>query len=294
MSFFRRKPQAPVLPQGVTEAWSTDEKKVIVTIPFDASGRDASETADALSNSVIATVNAIQAGEFGHSIPEGVTGASVMVQVHTGTDKLGDIPTKTLDILRERVGKAMEIVVVTDPAPEITDADESPAAAFTAPDIPRTGPNGEKLGLWASLKAAAEEQARASQATQGVHPAAVIEPRADLDPAYFAWDEENNALRADVVLLAESDTDAQTEADINFLVTQTISSLTAPETLALIPEGNTDYGIWLTVALNDDAAGPLTRKKLEQGEDQFADTRVDFVVMIEPREQIEEMITGQD
>lgn len=287
MNFFRRKPQVPPLPQGVSESWDAQARQVVVNIPLDASGKDASAIADTLSDSVIATVQAVQSGEFGHTIPEGTTGATVRVQVHTGTTPLGEIPSQTLEILRERVGKSMEIVVHTDPLPEGTIvADDAPEAPFV-PQIQRTGPNGEKLGLWASLKAAAEEQAAQVQAQQ---PA--LTPTEGLDPAYFTWDEENNALRAEVVLLAKENQDRQTQTDVNFLVEQTIASLGAPDTKALIPEGNTDYGIWLTVAINDDAVGPLTRKKLEQGEDQFAGTRIDFVVMIEPRAAIEEMIAG--
>lgn len=289
MNFFRRKPQAHAVPEGVTETWSPEDKKVIVTIPFDATGRDASETADSLSNSVIATVNAVQAGEFGHSIPEGVSGATVMVQVYTGITPLGELPKQTLEILRERVGKAMEISVLTDPAPEGTEVPAADAAsAPIIPSVPRVGPNGEKLGLWASLKAAAEEQAAQVQAAQ----APALEPRADLEPAFFTWDSENTALRADIVLLGQAGADAQTKVDVNHLVEQTMASLTAPSTLELIPEGTTGYGIWLTVAVNEDAAGPLTRKKLEQGEEQFEGTRVDFVVMIEPREEIEKMLAG--
>jgi len=46
----------------------------------------------------------------------------------------------------------------------------------------------------------------------------------------------------------------------------------------------------LTVAVNEEAAGPKTRARLEQGEDQFEGTRVDFVVILEPRAAIEEML----
>lgn len=287
MNFFRRKPAGPLLPEEVFETWSAENKQVLVTIPFDATDRDASATSDKLSDAVIATVNAIQNGEFGHCIPEGTTGATVAVQVHTGITPLGPMPTRTLDILREQVGKAMEITVQTDPAPEgLIKEDDGPSAPFV-PQIPRTGANGEKLGLWASLKAAADQQS--VQVQENLTPLA---PRTDLAPAFFSWDEENDALRADVVLLAEADSDRQTQADVNFLVEKTIASLAAPSTLELIPEGNTQYGIWLTVAVNEDAAGPLTRKKLEQGEDQFDGTRIDFVVMIEPREVIEEMLAG--
>lgn len=287
MNFFRRKPAGPALPEEVFETWSAENKQVLVTIPFDATGRDTSVTSDKLSDAVIATVNAIQNGEFGHCIPEGTTGATVAVQVHTGSTPLGPMPTRTLEILREQVGKAMEITVQTDPAPEgLIKEDDGPAAPIV-PQIPRTGPDGEKLGLWASLKAAADQQS--VQVQESLTPLA---PRTDLAPAFFSWDEENNALRADVVLLAEADSDRQTQADVSFLVEQTIASLGAPSTLELIPAGNTEYGIWLTVAINEDAAGPLTRKKLEQGEDQFDGTRIDFVVMIEPREVIEEMLAG--
>lgn len=287
MNFFRRKPQVPSLPAGISESWDAQAKQVVVHIPLDATGKDSSVIADTLSDSVIATVQAVQAGEFGHTIPEGVTGATVRVQVDTGTTALGELPNRTLDILRERVGKSMEITVHTEPLPEGTIVDVETPDASMIPQISRTGPNGEKLGLWASLKAAAEEQAAQVQAQQ---PA--LTPTEGLDPAFFTWDEENNALRAEIVLLAKENADRQTQTDINHLVEQTIASLGAPDTKALIPEGNKDYGIWLTVAVNDDAVGPLTRKKLEQGEDQFAGTRVDFVVMIEPRAAIEEMLAG--
>lgn len=287
MNFFRRKPQVPSLPAGISESWDAQAKQVVVHIPLDATGKDSSVIADTLSDSVIATVQAVQAGEFGHTIPEGVTGATVRVQVDTGTTALGELPNRTLDILRERVGKSMEITVHTEPLPEGTIVEEETPNESMIPQISRTGPNGEKLGLWASLKAAAEEQAAQVQAQQ---PA--LTPTEGLDPAFFTWDEENNALRAEIVLLAKENADRQTQTDINHLVEQTIASLGAPDTKALIPEGNKDYGIWLTVAVNDDAVGPLTRKKLEQGEDQFAGTRVDFVVMIEPRAAIEEMLAG--
>ncbi|XBH20543.1 hypothetical protein V5R04_09875 [Jonesiaceae bacterium BS-20] len=287
MNFFRRKPQVSSLPADISESWDAQAKQIVVHIPLDATGKDSSVIADTLSDSVIATVQAVQAGEFGHTIPEGVTGATVRVQVDTGTTALGELPNRTLDILRERVGKSMEITVHTEPLPEGTIVEEETPNESMIPQIPRTGANGEKLGLWASLKAAAEEQAAQVQAQQ---PA--LTPTEGLDPAFFTWDEENNALRAEIVLLAKENADRQTQTDINHLVEQTIASLGAPDTKALIPEGNKDYGIWLTVAVNDDAVGPLTRKKLEQGEDQFAGTRVDFVVMIEPRAAIEEMLAG--
>lgn len=298
MGLFSRKKRGPEMPEGVTESWNDDEKAVVVSIPFDARGLP-TEVADRLSDDVIGTVGAVQAGEFGYSIPEGVTGAKVRVEINTGATPLGEVPLKTVEILRERLGKSMDLTVTTDPAAIAkAEADAAEAAAKKAaapgmPDLPRYDENGKKLSLWQSMKLAAEQAAE--QQTAAIAAAApMIEPRADLEPAEYYWDDAEGILRADIVLLGEEDADSQTAVDVNYLVEATLANLGLPETQSLVPEGNTDYEIGLTVAVNDDAVGPITRGKLREGEEQFEGTRVDFVVMFEPREIIEAMIDGED
>lgn len=294
MGLFRKKKTAEV-PQGTTEYWSQDDQAVVVSIPFDASNGLPSEVADRLSNDVIATVGAVQRGEFGHSIPAGVTGAKVKIEVNTGATVLGEVPLHTIEILRESLGKSMEISVETDPeaveAARVAKEEKSSSGSTAMPELPKYGPNGEKLSIWQAMKLAAEQQAAAQQ--EGVAAPAQTEklaPRADLEPAVFTWNETDGALRADIVILGEDGADAQTEADVAHLVSATLGSLSAPATLAVVPEGAGTYDIQLTVAVNEEAAGTRTRARLEQGEDQFEGTRVDFVVMIEPRSAIEEML----
>lgn len=297
MGLFSRKNRGPALPHDVTESWSQSDNAVVVSIPFDARGLP-SEVADRLSDDVIATVGAVQNGEFGYSIPEGVTGAKVRVEVNTGATTLGEVPMHTIEILRDRLGQAMELTVYTDPAAvEKARVEAEEAAAKKAgapagmPDLPRYDENGKKLSLWQSMKLAAE-QATEQQNVAAAAAAPNIDPRADLEPAEFVWDEERNALCADIVLLGEDEADSQTAVDVNYLVEETLATLGTPEVKALIPEGNTDYEIRLTVAVNDDAVGPITRQKLREGEDQFEDTRIDFVVLYEPREMIESWLEG--
>jgi hypothetical protein len=292
MGLFSRKNRGPKLPDGVTESWSDSDKAVVVSIPFDARGLP-SEVADRLSDDVIATVGAVQNGEFGYCIPEGVSGAKVRVEVNTGATALGEVPTHTIEILRERLGQAMELTVATDAAAVAkakADAEEAAAKAASPagmPELPRYDENGKKLSLWQSMKLAAEQQTAATASA-----APEIDPRADLEPAEWIWVEESNALRADIVLLGEEHADSQTSVDISYLIESTLTNIGTPEVRGLIPEGNTDYEIWLTIAVNDDAVGPITRQKLHDGEDQFENTRVDFVVMYESREMIEDMLAG--
>ncbi len=296
MGLFSRKRRGPALPEGVTEAWSEKDAAVVVSIPFDARGIPG-EVADRLSDDVIATISAIQNGEFGYSIPEGFTGARVRVEVNTGATPLTEVPLHTIEILRERLGQSMELEVVTDPeaiARAKAEAEAAAAQKAAAPgmrDLPRYDENGKKLSLWESMKLAAEQAADAQTAAVAAA-APKIEPRADLEPAQFVWSDEDNALRADIVLLGEEHADSQTAVDINYLVESTLATLGTEEVTSQIPSGNTDYEIWLTVAVNDDAVGPLTRGKLREGEEQFEGTRVDFVVMYETREMIEDMLAG--
>lgn len=298
MGLFSRKNRGPQMPNGVTESWNEADQAVVVSIPFDARGLP-SEVADRLSDDVIATVAAVQNGEFGYSIPDGVTGAKVRVEVNTGATTLSEVPQHTIEILRERLGKSMELSVATDPAAvaqaEKEAADEAIRKAATPqmPDLPRYDENGKKLSLWQSMKLAAEQAADQQNAALAAA-APKIDPRADLEPAEYYWDEESSKLRADIVLLGEEEADSQTSVDINYLVESTLALLGAPETLALVPAGNNDYEIELTVAVNDEAVGPITRAKLREGEEQFEGTRVEFVVMYEPREIIEAMINGED
>ncbi|WP_435300469.1 hypothetical protein [Timonella sp. A28] len=292
MGLFRRKQTVSAIPAGVTEYWSDEDTSVVVSIPFDASGRDESHVADDLSNAVIATIGGIQSGDFGHCIPEGVSGARVKVEVNTGGTVLGPLSLHTLDILRERLGKSMSIDVKTDPqaveAAEKAREEEAKKPTPGMPELPKYDADGKKLSIWQSMKLAAEQQAQAANTASDS--AASVSPREDLSPAVFTWNETDGALRADIVVLGEAGADAQTQADVSHLVERTLGSLNAAETLAVVPDGASGYDIQLTVAVNEDAAGPLTLAKLEQGENQFAGTRVDFVVIVDSRSAIEEMI----
>lgn len=257
---FSRKPAAAALPPGVTEVWAPEENSVVVHLPFDSSSRDASLVADTLSDAIVAVVRAVQAGEFGHSIPEGTSGAGVQIQVDA-TTPLGPLAQRNVEILQERLGRSIPLSVVEQPLPVVVE--EEPAAA-TAPAAP------------------------AAPVVRGP------EPSEGLVPSVFVWDEENERLRTEIVLLGETGADAQTQVDLRRLVELTIASLASPSVRALVPaDAPSDYAVWVTVVVNEDAAGPLTEKMFTDGEEQFEDTRVDFVAMTEPRATVEEMLAGR-
>ncbi|WP_143556681.1 hypothetical protein [Sanguibacter antarcticus] len=253
----------------MTERWSAEDNAVVVTLPFDASGRDASATADSVSADVVATVNAVQAGEFGHSIPDGATNAGVRIEIHTGVVPLGPLAQRRVEILQERLGVSIPLSVRTDEAPPVPEVVEpepvaapAPVAVVAAPSVPVVEP------------APPEPQ-----------------PTAGLVAAAYVWDDEKEHLRAEIVYLGDDDADAQTQVDVRTLVELTIGALGSPATRAQIPaEAPAGHPVWLTVVVNEDAVGPLTEKMFEDGEDQFDGTRVDFVVVTEPRATIVEML----
>lgn len=257
---FSRKPAAAALPPGVTEVWSAEENCVVVHLPFDSSSRDASLVADTLSDAIVAVVRAVQAGEFGHSIPEGTSGAGVRIQVDA-TTPLGPLAQRNVEILQERLGRSIPLSVVEQPLPVVVEEEPAAASTPTAPAAPVVrGP----------------------------------EPSEGLVPSVFVWDEENERLRTEIVLLGETGADAQTQVDLRRLVELTIASLASPSVRALVPaDAPSDYAVWVTVVVNEDAAGPLTEKMFTDGEEQFEDTRVDFVAMTEPRTTVEEMLAGR-
>lgn len=259
---FSRKPAVVALPPGVTEVWAADENSVVVHLPFDSSSRDASLVADTLSDAIVAVVRSVQDGEFGHSIPEGTSGAGVRIQVDA-TTPLGPLAKRNVEILQERLGRSIPLSVVETPLPVVVE-EEPAAATAVAPAVPATpvvrGP----------------------------------EPSEGLVPGVFVWDEENSRLRTEIVLLGETGADAQTQVDLRRLVELTIASLATPTVRETIPaDAPDDYAVWLTVVVNEDAAGPLTEKMFTDGEEQFEDTRVDFVAMTEPRETVVEMLAGR-
>lgn len=256
---FSRKPSVAALPAGVTEVWAAEENSVVVHLPFDSGSPDASLVADTLSDAIVAVVRSVQAGEFGHSIPEGTSGAGVRIQVDA-TTPLGPLAKRNVEILQERLGRSIPLSVVETPLPVVVE--EEPAAA--APATP------------------------AAPVVRGP------EPSEGLVPAVFVWDEENGRLRTEIVLLGETGSDAQTQVDLRRLVELTIASLATPSVREAIPtDAPEDYAVWITVVVNEDAAGPLTEKMFTDGEEQFEDTRVDFVAMTEPRETVEEMLAGR-
>lgn len=270
---FSRRPEPVPIPDGVTERWSEEENSVVVTLPFDASGRDASATADSLSESVVATVNAVQAGEFGHSIPAGATNAGVRIEIHTGVVPLGPLALRRVEILQERLGVSIPLAVTTDEAPPAPEVVEPEAAA---PDVLPAG-------------AVSSGVPAAVPLTKAAPPAP--EPAPGLVAAPYVWDDENERLRAEIVYLGEAGADAQTQVDLQRLVELTVAALAAPQTRALVPsDASTEHPIWLTVAVNEDAVGPLTEQLFEVGEDQFDGTRVDFAAVTEPRQTIVEML----
>jgi hypothetical protein len=253
---FSRRPRPVPLPSGVAEHWSAEGGCVVVTVPFEVTPRDESATADRLSETIVATVKNVQAGSFGHSIPEGVTDAGVRIHVES-TAPIGALAERQVEILTERLGRSIPLTVVTVDPPE-------PAVE----------------GLPAPMEAEPPAAAPAGP-----------EPRPGLVAAPYVWDVEKGHLRAEVVYLGESGADAQTQVDVRRLVELTIAGLASPTTRALVPADAADtFAVWLTVAVNDDAVGPLTEKLFEDGEDQFEDTRVDFVALTEPRATIEEML----
>lgn len=276
---FARKSKPLPLPDGVTETWSAEENLVVVHLPFAADGVDASLVADELTDAVVATVQAVQAGEFGHSIPDGVTGAGARIQIETGTTPLGPLAQHNVEILTERLGKSIPLSVHTsEPAP--------------APVKVKTSTKKKKAAAAAIVAAADAADADASETeTAADEIAPSIEAAPGLVAAPFIWDEELSGLRAEIIYLGAVDSDAQTQVDVRRLVELTIASLASPDVQALVPtDAPQGYPMWLTVVVNDDATGPLTEQMFEDGEEQFEGTRVDFVPMTEPRATVQEML----
>lgn len=293
MPFSRKQPAASI-PEGVTETWSAEENSVVIHVPINAALPDTSLVADQLSERVIATVGAVQAGLFGHCIPDDATGAGVRIQVETGTTPLPPLAEHGVEILREHLGQSIPLSVVT----------EKPAPAAKAPKGKRkkAGQGGAAAGAaTGSSSATADavtEEAEDETPEAEVKPAApvVVEPAPTpgLAPAAYTWDSENERLRAEILYLGAPDADAQTQVDVRTLVELTIAALASPETRAQIPaEAPAGHPVWLTVVVNEDAVGPLTEKMFEDGEDQFEGTRVDFVVMTEPREVVVGMLAAR-
>jgi len=259
---FSRKPAVTALPPGVTEVWDAEGNSVVVHLPFDSSSPDASLVADTLSDAIVAVVRSVQAGDFGHSIPEGTSGAGVRIQVDA-TTPLGPLAKRNVEILQERLGRSIPLSVVETPLPVVVEEEPAAAAAVT-PAVP------------------------AKPVVRGP------EPSEGLVPGVFVWDGENSRLRTEIVVLGETGADAQTQVDLRRLVELTIASLATPAVRELIPaDAPEDYAVWITVVVNDDAAGPLTEKMFTDGEEQFEDTRVDFVAMTESRETVVEMLAGR-
>lgn len=294
MPFSRKQPAASI-PEGVTETWSAEENSVVIHVPINAALPDTSLVADQLSERVIATVGAVQAGLFGHCIPDDASGAGVRIQVDTGTTPLPPLAEHGVEILREHLGQSIPLSVVT----------EKPAPAAKAPKGKRKKPGAAQGGTAATPASsgtpgaatdAAAAEAEDDALETDVQPVAapvVVEPAPTpgLAPAAYTWDPENERLRAEILYLGAPDADAQTQVDVRTLVELTIAALAAPDTRAQIPAAaSAGHPVWLTVVVNEDAVGPLTEKMFEDGEDQFEGTRVDFVVMTEPREVVVGML----
>lgn len=295
---FSRKARAASIPEGVTETWSAEENSVVVHIPINASHPDASVTADRLSELVIASVGAVQAGLFGHCIPDGTSGAGVRIQVDTGTTPLPPLAEHGVEILREHLGQSIPLSVVTEKAAPAAKAPKAnkgkrkkagqPAAAASSPAQPDVSAEDISAG-----DIAAEDEADDVDEDPTPNAGEPV-PTAGLVPAAYTWDCENERLRAEIVYLGAAGDDAQTQVDVRTLVEATIAALGAPTTQAQIPtDAPAGHPVWLTVVVNEDAVGPLTEKMLEDGEDQFDGTRVDFVVVTEPREVVEGMLAGR-
>lgn len=298
---FSRKSRSAYIPEGVTETWSPEENTVVVHVPVDATSPDASATADRLSELVIATVGAVQAGLFGHSIPEGASGAGVRIQVDTGTTPLPPLAERGVEILREHLGQSIPLSVVTaTPAPAAKPAKgkrnkaRAAQAGAASAGAPATAAPAAGAAA-ASTDPASEADDEPQDAPHPVAPAVpvVVEPapRPGLLPAPYVWDAEGEHLRAEIVYLGAPDDDAQTQVDVRTLVELTVASLASPATRALVPdEAPASHPVWMTVVVNADAVGPLTEQMFVDGEDQFEGTRVDFVVVTEPREVVVGML----
>lgn len=205
---------------------------------FQWRGPGTGKTADELTQRIIATVNAVQAGEFGQSIPDGVQGATVTLVVDCGDTAITPLATQAIEVLRERLGKSMPIMVQSNPDAARTGAHGDTSAAVSLPTVPRTGPDGKKLGLWDSLKAAAEEQARAQSAAAGSPRA----PRDTLTLPTYTWNDNATELQADIIVLGDAGDDEQTRTDVSYLVEQSLAALATPEVTSPVPAGTEGYG----------------------------------------------------
>ena len=287
---FSRKARAAYIPEGVTETWSAEENCVVVHVPINASTPDASVIADRISELVIASVGAVQAGLFGHCIPDGAQGAGVRIQVDTGTNPLPPLAEHSVEILREHLGQSIPLSVVTTKpvpaarAPKVNKGKRKKAGAGAGGATAATGSTttGSTPGAGPTAAVSLDKTDPAdpdedevdelddmdddlAEDDAVVAPPAVVEPpaRYGLLPADYVWDAENERLRAEIVYLGGAGADAQTQVDVRTLVELTIAALAAPATRAQIPDdAPASHPVWLTVVVNEDAVGPLTEKSM--------------------------------
>lgn len=137
MRLFNRRAATPALPPGTTEEWDGASGTVILALPLDTSRRETHESADALSQALVAAVGAIRSGNIGDAIPAGTENATVRVRIDPSHRDLGELEQRTVEIFAESLGASIPIDVSPGAQPPEDDDDEeeddpaTPAVSLT-------------------------------------------------------------------------------------------------------------------------------------------------------------------
>ncbi|GAA2232444.1 hypothetical protein GCM10010401_00210 [Rarobacter faecitabidus] len=120
MAWFSRS--RPVDPNW-HESWDAATHRVLLHVPFAPASPATSDTAEELSQAIVHAVRAVQAGDVGSSIPDGVTEATVAILVEPERRGLGDLERHTVDILRESLGSSIPLEVAETSVPDVEEDD---------------------------------------------------------------------------------------------------------------------------------------------------------------------------
>ncbi|WP_100349964.1 hypothetical protein [Luteimicrobium subarcticum] len=107
--------ELPPVPDDVTETWRASTNEVVLRASLDEAADEDRETAEALSDLVLGVVRGVQEGAFGHSMPEGASGASVRLEVALCDDDFGPYTRHEAEDLTGRLQGVAPLGVVTYP-----------------------------------------------------------------------------------------------------------------------------------------------------------------------------------
>lgn len=132
---FDRRPATVTLPDLASESWDGDDHVVVVHVSHDTLRPEDHETADRLTEAIVAVVNAIQAGVVGESIPEGTKNAGVRIQIEPSHRHLGPLEERTLEIFSERLGASIPISDIEGANPPEADDDPQEDPKLAKPEF---------------------------------------------------------------------------------------------------------------------------------------------------------------